>query len=510
MLFNSAVFIFAFLPVALAGYFALGWLHPRVAAVWLALASFAFYAYWNPPFVLLLVASIAMNYTFGILIRRFAKQPQAQSGVLAIAVTANILALVYFKYLFPLLAWLDTVGVHIPHSQDSVILPLGISFFTFTQLSYLIDARAGSIKEHGLLNYILFVTFFPHLIAGPILHHREMMPQFSRREVYRLNPGDFGPGVILFVIGLAKKTLIADHLAPLVAQVFDNVFDGSAGPALPLAWFGALAYSLQIYFDFSGYSDMAIGIARMFGIRFPLNFNSPYKAGCIIDFWQRWHMTLTRYLTSYLYNPAVLWLTRWRLERGVPASRAAISTPGGFASMIALPLLYTMLLAGIWHGAGTQFIVFGLLHGIYLTVNHAWRVFGPRPTGTPSAGLAASVTGIGSVLLTYVAVLVAQVFFRASSVGSALDTLGGMIGAHGHSLDLSLSPMPGGSAAIWAARIAGGFGLAWLLPNSNELIARYEKLAWPTAAQGLLFAGLFLVILIGASGPPAQFLYFQF
>jgi len=506
MLFNSAIFIFAFLPLALAGYFALGWLHPRIAAVWLALASFAFYAYWNPPFVLLLIASIAMNYTFGILIRRFAKRPQAQSGVLALAVAANILALTYFKYLFPLLAWLDTVGVRIPHAQDSVILPLGISFFTFTQLGYLIDSRAGGIKEHGLLNYILFVTFFPHLIAGPILHHREMMPQFNRGEVYRLNPNDFGPGLILFVIGLAKKTLIADHMAPLVA----SVFDGSMNPALPLAWFGALAYSLQIYFDFSGYSDMAIGIARMFGIAFPLNFSSPYKASCIIDFWQRWHMTLTRYLTSYLYNPAVLLLTRWRLERGIAVSRAAIATPGGFASMIALPLLYTMLLAGIWHGAGAQFIVFGLLHGVYLTVNHAWRVFGPRSPATASTGLAASLTGVGSVLLTYLAVVVAQVFFRAGSVTSALDILGGMVGVHGHSLDLSLSPMPGGSAAVWAARIAGGFALAWLLPNSNELVARYEKLTWPTLAQGLLFAGLFLVILIGASGPPAQFLYFQF
>lgn len=505
MLFNSAIFIFLFLPVTAAGYFILGRINRKAAAVWLAVASGVFYANWNPPFILLLIGSIAVNYSFSVLILRFDARPALQSATLACAVAVNLLVLGYFKYLFPLLAWLASIGVHVPHSADSVVLPLGISFFTFTQLGYLIDCKAGAIKDHNLLNYILFVTFFPHLIAGPILHHREIMPQFAQPSVYRLNPHDVSSGVTLFVIGLAKKRFIADNMAPLVVTVFSQ----PAAVSLPLAWLGALAYSLQIYFDFSGYSDMAVGIARIFGIRFPINFNSPYKASCIIEFWQRWHMTLTRYLTAYLYNPAALWIARRRVALGLSVSRAAAASPGGFVTMMAIPLLYTMILAGIWHGAGLQFIVFGLLHGVYLTINHAWRVLGPRHK-TRSRPLMLAQT-LGFSLLTYFAVLVAQVFFRADSVSDALQILGGMSGLHGLRVDQAvMSSLSRASVAQWVGLIASCFFIVFVMPNSNEILARYEQAGWNPAFRGAFYACLVFAMLVCASGPPVQFLYFQF
>ena len=504
MLFNSAIFLFLFLPITLVAYFILGATRPRAAAVWLVVSSAIFYANWNPAFLILLAASVAVNYSFSVLIGYFFERPKLQSAILAVAVVINLLVLSYFKYLFPLLGWLASLGIHLPHSRDSVILPLGISFFTFTQLGYLIDMRAGTIKERGLVNYALFATFFPHLIAGPILHHREIMPQFARPETYRLNVDDFSAGLALFVIGLAKKRFVADSFAPMA----DGVFSLPQGIALPMAWLGALAYSLQIYFDFSGYSDMALGLARMFGVQFPINFNSPYKATSIIDFWQRWHMTLTHYLTAYLYNPAVLWVTRHRIARGLGASRKVVATPHGFATMIALPLFYTMGLAGIWHGAGLQFLVFGLLHGFYLTVNHAWRVF--RPPVKPADATHWSST-VSSLLLTYCGVLVAQVFFRAASVDDALQVLGGMIGMHGVPIDRALmGSLHLASSAKWTGLIVLCFAGVWSMPNSNEILARCEAVALPPVISGAMYAALLFVIVLGSSGPPVQFLYFQF
>jgi alginate O-acetyltransferase complex protein AlgI len=505
MLFNSPVFMFVFLPITVCGYFFLGHYKPWAAAVWLAAASAVFYSYWNPPFILVLATSITTNYGLLILIRHFEGRPGAQSATLAFAVAINLLALFYFKYLFSLLDWLNSFGVRVPHFEDSVALPLGISFFTFTQLGYLIDAKAGSIKDHGLLNYILFVTFFPHLIAGPILHHREMMPQFSRPDIYRLNVNCIASGTVLFVIGLAKKSFIADRMAPIVVGTFGHP---ETAP-LTLAWLAVLAYSLQLYFDFSGYSDMAIGLARIFGIRFPLNFISPYKAASIIDFWQRWHMTLTRYLTSYLYNPAVLFVTRRRLARGLPVSRSATATLRGFGTMIAVPLFYTMILAGIWHGAGLQYVVFGLLHGCYLTINHAYRVF--RPHSYPkSQGSVVWLRSLLGIAITYLAVLVAQVFFRANSVADAVRLLESMFGLHGFKPEGTLSAAFGGGGTVWIFQFLLAFVIVWALPNSNEILERYEQVRFHPAVHGIFFAGLMMIILVAASGPPVQFLYFQF
>ncbi|MBV9250274.1 MAG: MBOAT family protein, partial [Acetobacteraceae bacterium] len=298
MLFNSYVFLLAFLPLALIGFGAACRAGVKPGALWLVAASLVFYGWWNPAFVPLLIVSIAGNYTVSVLIQRFANRPLLRDGLLTAGIGANLAALFYCKYLGAILNF-----AHVLFNAPA--LPLGISFFTFTQIGYLLDCRSLS-TERSLLRYALFVTFFPHLIAGPLLHHREVLPQFTTTGTWLINSRNVAVGSAIFLTGLLKKTLLADPLAAVVGAGFA---DPESLTLLP-AWQAALSYSLQLYFDFSGYSDMAIGLARMFNIRFPLNFNSPYKAESVIDYWQRWHMTLTRWLTLYLYNPMALSIAR--------------------------------------------------------------------------------------------------------------------------------------------------------------------------------------------------------
>ncbi len=271
-------------------------------------------------------------------------------ALLFVAVAANLAALAYFKYAdFFLRTAVNLTGADIP--LLGVVLPLGISFFTFTQIAYLVDVHAGKVIERNPIHYGLFVTYFPHLIAGPVLHHAEMMPQFRLAEIYRPYLRNFAIGLTFLCLGLAKKVLVADSVAPLANAVF------GLGPEVELAasaaWLGVIAYTLQIYFDFSGYSDMAVGLSLLFGVRLPYNFNSPYQAWNITEFWRRWHMTLSRFLRDYLYVP----LGGNRLGR----TRRYVN------------LMVTMLLGGLWHGASWTFVVWGGLHGAYLVVNHAWQ-----------------------------------------------------------------------------------------------------------------------------------------
>ena len=491
MLFNSFIFLTLFLPPALAGYYLLGRRMPRAAAAWLCGASIVFYGWWNPAFVGLLAASIVFNYAMSCAIVAAPAQSARRRWLLGLAITADLALLVRYKYLATLLgALVHAIGIApadwLAQGMHDVILPLGVSFFTFTQIGYLLDCNAGIVKERDALGYVQFVTFFPHLIAGPILHHKEMMTQFAQPATYRLRAENLSIGAFVFTIGLAKKVLFADTIAPFA----------DAGFAAPhelqwlAAWGTCLAYALQLYFDFSGYSDMAVGLAKMFGVRFPLNFNSPFKAASIIDFWQRWHMTLTRYLTAYLYYPLAMRINRSRALRGLPIGRLAQRSTSGFLATVALPTFYTMALAGIWHGAGLQYLIYGLLHASYLTVNHAYRAWravaapaaGPATTAArgaataaapgpatavargaataaarggaaaasgKSAGVAApaaSTVGIGigigisigararhagNVLLTFVAAMVAFAFFRAHGVADALALLQGMAGLRG-------------------------------------------------------------------------------
>src|SRR6201996_6632009 len=409
MLFNSFKFIFVFLPIAMLGFHLLGNYGRRPVIAWLAFCSIVFYAAWNVTFVLFLLGSIVVNYLVSLAIARAPETSSQRRQLLAFGVTLNLLALFFFKYLPKLLLLLHVA----PQLSGSILLPLGISFFTFTQISYLVDLAQGPAEPQDLLSYVLFVTFFPHLIAGPILHHKEMMPQFAEGRRFRLQANDVSLGLTWFLFGLAKKVLIADQIA---AQA--NLAFAKAGSlSMASSWTGLVLYTMQLYFDFSGYSDMAIGLARIFSIRFPLNFDSPYKATSVTEYWQRWHMTLTRYVTLYLYNPILLGVQRRRLAAGKKISRKSLATVGGFSAMVAYPTIITMLLTGLWHGAGLQFLIFGLLHGIYLTANQAWRHFRQRRKGVPdepATGLLRMALRIG----VYLQVSFALIFFRADSLES--------------------------------------------------------------------------------------------
>jgi alginate O-acetyltransferase complex protein AlgI len=514
VLFTSYVFLFAFLPVALAGFFlAARWLGPRAAGVWLVGASLIFYGWWNIGCVPLLALSIAGNYAAGRLLVANAARPRLQAWVLGLAIAANLGALIWFKYLYWLLDLAGAPG-WLAAPVAGVALPLGISFFTFTQILFLVDCRQDMARHRAALDYCLFVTFFPHLIAGPILHHRDMMPQFADPDTYRFRADNFAVGIGVFIVGMLKKCLIADPTGGFVAAGFAAPDGLTLGPA----WHAALAYSMQLYFDFSGYSDMAIGLGLMFNLRLPLNFNSPYKAAGIIAYWQRWHMTLTRTITLLLYNPIALWIARRRAMRRKPGARSL----GGFAAMVAMPTFATMAIAGVWHGAGAQFLVFGLLHGLYLSINHAWRILRPaRPVGWVGHG--------ASVLLTYLSVLAASVFFRAPSVGAALSMLGAMTGLHGFG---ATTPASGPAmAGVWGdgARdaadmiwLAGLFGIVWFLPNTQQIFASARPvldritpgpmawLRWRPSIGWAVAIGLGGVVAVLSMGGSGEFLYFRF
>src|ERR1700761_6094820 len=387
MLFNSYPFIFLFLPVVLSGYFGARRAGDLAPVVWLALASLAFYSFSNWQFVPLLLASIAFNYGIGYLLIARPLRPASRFAALTVGVAGDLIVLAIFKYAGFLAANLNTLfasGLTV-----DILLPVGISFYSFTQIAFLVDAYRGSVAHYALPHYTLFVTYFPHLIAGPILHHKDMIPQFERAETRRPDPHLILCGLMIFAIGLFKKTGLADGIQPLVSVAF-----GPVNPSFDQAWIGALAYTFQLYFDFSGYSDMAIGISLMFGIFLPLNFNSPYKASSIVDFWRRWHMTLSQFLRDYLYIP-LGGNRRGRVLRYVN-------------------LMVTMLLGGLWHGAAWTFVVWGALHGAYLCINHAWNSVAPA---APS--FLAPVIKLAAFALTFLAVVVAWVFFRADGIAQA-------------------------------------------------------------------------------------------
>lgn len=526
MLFNSYLFLLLFLPVALAGHYLSGAISLRLAAVWLCLTSFVFYGWWNPQFVALLAASIAFNYAISQLILRCADKPRLQGVITGIGVAADLAALLHYKYFATLFNFLSDLGI--THGMmDTLILPLGISFFTFTQIGYLLDCRSGIVKEKSLLSYVLFVTFFPHLIAGPILHHKEMMPQFAQRDNYRFRAENLSIGGMLFVIGLAKKVLLADAIAPYA----DAGFASPGDLQFWTAWGTSLAYALQLYFDFSGYSDMALGLAKMFGIRFPLNFNSPYKASSIIDFWARWHITLTRYLTAYLYYPVAMAVSRVREKRGLSVGSVAARSPGGFAATIVLPTVFTMGLAGVWHGSGFQYVVFGLLHAVYLSVNHAWRIFfvGRKPAAARKSTPAGKVA---SIAVTFVAVLVAQTFFRAHGVGDAMRLLEGMAGLRGfespESIAYAMHMTPGDAWRLIIGHhlqlvyVIVLLGIAWFTPNAHQILGKYSPalfkvqeatqafMRWRPNAPWLTVSLMLFFLCLANLHKETRFLYFQF
>ncbi len=481
MLFNSAAFIFLYLPIVLIGTFALARFRPGWTIGFLALASFAFYAWWDWRFLPLLLLSILGNYLIGL--RIVAAEGRAKAW-LACGVAANLLVLGVFKYA----GFFAATGATLlgrPAPELGIILPLGISFFTFTQIAFLVDATRGQTHSRRADSYALFVSYFPHLIAGPILHHGEMIPQFERKGAFRFDWENVAVGLTIFAIGLFKKVVIADGVAPLAKPAFEAAAAGLAVPA-DQAWLSALAFALQLYFDFSGYSDMAIGLSRLVGVQLPLNFDSPYKAASAIDFWRRWHMTLSRFLRDYLYFPL------GGNRRGV--TRRYVN------------IMVVMLLGGLWHGAGWTYVVWGGLHGLYLVVNHLWHaVAGKR-----------ALPQLPAQALTFLAVLVAWVPFRAADLGAATRVWGGMLG---------LGAPFGNAVQVhdWALCLLL-LGIVWFAPNTQQIMARYRpglgseaiapaRWSWQPGATTALCACLLLapaLYFILFTHRVSDFLYFQF
>ncbi len=519
MLFNSYPFLFLFLPIALLGYEIAGRFHRRAVVVWLGLASLAFYGYWKPSFLILLLCSVVFNYLASALISRQIANTVSTRLWLWLAIALNLAALCFFKYLIPFgnfVRWI--AGSH--HFWNGLLLPLGISFFTFTQIAYLVDLQQGIATQQDFSSYLLFVTFFPHLIAGPILHHKDIMPQFQRSRVYRLRFNDLAVGATWFTMGLFKKTVIADSLAP----VANFVFGAHGATATGVAWLGALSYVLQLYFDFSGYCDMACGLARMFSIDFPLNFSSPFKSANIIDFWTRWHITLTQYITSYLYSPVQMIVSRRRKDKGKKVSSKAQATPEGFLNMVVGPTVLTMFLAGVWHGAGFQFIVFGLLHGVYISTVYAWRTFFRRSEAEREGDspLRKRLIHTFGVILTFCAVVLADIFFRAPSTGQAVQLLARMLGMRlGEQPKAAILQDPLRPTVVLLAAAV----IVWGFPNTQQILARFKPalhlmpadgkqrllpIYWsPRLAWGILMGAIFMLGLIH-SQDPSTFLYFQF
>jgi len=542
MLFNSYEFIFGFLPVTVVFFFIAGTRSPRLALAWLTVASLFFYAWWRPVNVLIIGPSLAVNYIIARTLLGMStggRQPAGARWLLAVGIVFNLAFLGYFKYAnFAATVYTDLTGTRFLLEQ--VILPLGISFITFQKIAFLVDVHSQRIKSFSFGDYCLFVLFFPQLIAGPIVHYREMMPQFHAATC-RPNGTDLAVGMTLFVIGLFKKVVLADGVAAYVTPVFAAAASGESVSMFP-AWIAAIGFTLQIYFDFSGYSDMALGLARLFGVRLPVNFDSPLKARSIIDFWLRWHITLTRFLTAYIYNPLVMSLTRRRLTRRLPVLGGRQHSPGAFVQLLAGPTLITMLISGAWHGAGYMFILWGLMHGLYLIVNHGWRIYGAPRFAAP--GAAGPLWRSGAFLLTFLAVVAAMVVFRAPTPDSAMEIFRGMVGGSGVSLPPHVvARLPSLAGSLSTLSVSSGElertlvpAFAWIgsllvialaLPNSLQFTARFEpaiafkpgpsilpllraQALWrptvPWAAAVVVLAAAVIIRIGGKS----EFLYWQF
>jgi len=485
MLFNSYEYILAFLPLTFFIYFYLNAKRLTYAARgFLVFASLFFYSWWNPAYLPLILGSMLFNFLVGSSLGRATATPVfSRKSLLTIGVIANLGLLGWFKYSNFLVENLN-LAFNAGITPINLVLPLAISFFTFQQIAYLVDSYRGLTREYDFLNYAVFVAFFPQLIAGPIVHHKEMMPQFASIRAKVINYPNIAAGLFIFTIGLFKKVVIADYFATIATPGFDEAvlltfFE---------AWATTLSYTFQLYFDFSGYSDMAIGAALLFNIRLPFNFNSPYKATSIRDFWRRWHITLSRFLRDYIYIP----LGGNRVSEFVTARN----------------LLVTFLLGGIWHGAGWTFICWGLLHGAALVVQRGWEMTGLR------------LHTWLAWLTTFVFLNFTWVFFRARDWASAEKVLHGMVGGNGvvfsnefleiDSLQLLADKHPElfgtlmfGSTPWFMLLLALGIVLG--LRNSQAYMQTFRP-GWPVLVA---LAGVFFYTLLNMS-KVSEFLYFNF
>ena len=484
MLFHAHDFVLLFLPLTLAGFllarrFASGAPSAMLAA--LLIASVVFYGEWAWRYLILLFGSIAGNFACSLWLWRTAA-PAGRRRILIAGITGNLCLLFWFKYAGFVSHQLVAATGWGP-ALDGIVLPIGISFYTFQQIAYLVDVSRGETVDRNPLRYALFVSFFPQLIAGPIVHHREFARQLPGLRARPVLP-DLAVGATIFTIGLAKKIVLADSFAQTASPVFDAAATGTA-PGLLSAWLAVFGYGLQIYFDFSAYSDMAIGLARMFGIVLPINFASPYRAVSIIDFWRRWHITLSRFLRDYLYIP---------LGGNRRGSRRRL-----------VNVLLTMVLGGIWHGAGWTFALWGLLHGVLLVLAQVWRTANGFAIPVPLARA-----------LTLLSVMLAWVPFRAADLATTGAIYAGLAGAYGAG-EAPPSALAGLAEALavrapgidWAAALAlvvvgGGLGLALFAPNTQTLMRRWQPgLASPGYETGIEGSGTDAARGSGASAAPA-------
>ncbi|MFT3722024.1 MAG: MBOAT family O-acyltransferase [Hyphomonadaceae bacterium] len=549
MLFNSHVFLFLFLPACLTLVYLASFLGQRVSGkIALILASLAFYAYWRVDHVWIILASILVNY-FGVRLTSRLPEPTARSAGLAILVSFNLGLIGVFKYLGLIVeTYSDLTGV--TAAAISLALPLGISFFSFQQIAYVIDFHRGGRRDDGLIDYSLAVLFFPHLIAGPLVKYRALIDQFSSRRLkssdtnelaspsdaadktvgsetpadeprlFRPTQATVAAGLTIVAIGLFKKVFLADSFAVYANTIF-NAAESGISLATKDAWIGAVSFFFQIYFDFSGYSDMAVGLALFFGIKLPANFLSPYMSRSIVEFWRRWHITLSNFLRDYVY----------------------ISLGGNRHGVIRrhINLLLTMLIGGLWHGASWTFVVWGGLHGVYLVINHLYSALRKRiPFGQHRTERAFYW------LLTLFAVLIAWVYFRAESFGGAHRLLTAMFdfqSAGGEKLliyETHASTLPGqiarafkelhfsrfGMQSFWLSLALLAACITFLLPNTYELFARHRavegdlpaslrtaplvKLHWRPSIAWLLATSVMLTIGLLSITQVAQFIYFEF
>jgi len=468
LLFNSQVFLVFFLPVVVASYWLLAYYrhsgHPGFRLL-LLLASWVFYAYWDIRLLPLLLASIAVNY---MLISILVKSPGSKKHFLPIGITLNLSVLGFFKYFN---FFVDNLPASFGFDGDrfNIVLPLAISFFTFQQISALVDATREKFHCQSLLDYALFVSFFPQLIAGPIVRHDQLVPQLQNMPDRREIETKIARGLLLLTLGLVKKVFIADNLAQIATPLFDASL--KAGLHIVDAWIATFAFGFQIYFDFSGYSDMALGLALMFGIVLPVNFKTPYKSQSLTDFWRTWHITLSSFLRDYLYIPL-------GGSRHGPARRSiAVAT--------------TMLLGGLWHGAGWNFIIWGGLHGAGIVINHTWRRLGfnLRP-----------LTGW---VLTFTFVMISFLIFRAESATSIYNLLMSVIG-----LGQPETPWGFSLDGLQIAVLVAAFIVALGLPEPYEISQRqFWKTPWLASGAAVILVAI--IVYLGGSFEQ-EFIYFQF
>jgi alginate O-acetyltransferase complex protein AlgI len=497
VLFNSFEFIFVFLPFVLIIYFLLNRFNHNAAKLWLLACSLFFYSWWNPKYLPLILSSLVVNYFIGTQLGR-GNHIYVRKFYLTVGIIFNVGLLGYFKYYDFFITNVNAVlETHLKLLH--LTLPLAISFYTFQQIAYLVDSYKQETKEYTFFNYALFVAFFPQLIAGPIVHHGEMMPQFKDKQNRFWNHKNFSLGIYVFSIGLFKKLMIADTFAVWANKGFDQVetltfFD---------AWIASFSYTFQLYFDFSGYSDMAIGAALLFNIRLPINFNSPYKALTIQDFWRRWHITLSSFLTRYVYFPL------------------GGSRKGRVRTYINILIIF--IVSGIWHGAGFTFILWGFLHGLASVIYRAWTKIGFR------------LPKLLAWVITFNFVNITWVFFRARSFEDAIKVFKGMFGLNGftvpevlvsnfelygleklvpsqvnldflvnYGFDFSTS-MLGDSSLKAFSFVIVGFMISLLAKNSIELRDQFK----PNVLNALFIAALFVLSVYNLQRV-SEFLYFNF